>query len=125
VNSNRQIIGIIDTLDVALFVISLFPSDIPLENLEEKDLKVVLQTGSKFEETPISTILELSQKVKSKYEHLFTIKKSAPVNKLLEMFYEGVHRVIVVDEDNHTALNIISQSDLLSVLAQCLPYLER
>jgi len=125
INSNNQIIGIVDTLDIALFVIGLFPKDVPLSNLDEKELRVVLDTGLKFEQTPISSVLELSQGIKKNYQHLFTIKRTTPVSKLLEMFYEGVHRVIVVDTDGHTVLNIVSQSDLLAILSQCLPYLDK
>jgi CBS domain-containing protein len=124
INDKNEIMGIVDVLDIVLFVIGSFPKDIRLENLDEKELRKVMKTGSEFDQAEISTVWELSARFKSNYEHVFRVKRTTPVSKLLEMFYEGVHRVIVVDVDGHTALNIISQSDLLSILSQCLPYLD-
>jgi len=124
VNEKNHIVGIVDVLDIALFVIGLFPKDIPVENLNASELRKVMETGSHFEQTEIATVLELSLKFKQNYEHMFRVKTTLPLTKLMEMFYEGVHRVIIVDEDGTTALNIVSQSDLLRILSQCLPYLD-
>lgn len=64
-----------------------------------------------------------SAQIKSGYQHLFTVHLSSPVDKLLEMFYQGVHRVVVMADDHSTALNVVSQSDMLALLAQSMPLL--
>jgi len=124
VNEKKNIIGVVDVLDIVLFILGLFPKDVPIENLNEQELRKVLSTGSKFENLPISQVLTLSQNIKRDYQHVFTVKKSTPLDKLLEMFFQGVHRVLVVEEDSDDVINLVSQSDLLGLLAQCLPYLE-
>jgi len=124
-NENQNVVGIVDVLDIVLFVIGLFPKNMPLDNLDENELRTIMATGGKFDSTPISHVLELSNGIKRGYKHLFTVQKSTPINKLLEMFYQGVHRVLVIGEEKERRLeSIVSQSDLLSLLAQCLPYLE-
>ena len=53
-----------------------------------KDVRKVLYEGEKFKNSPISDVLELSMAIKHKYEHMFTVKKSTPLVKLMEMFYQ-------------------------------------
>lgn len=53
-------IGIVDVLDIVLFVIGLFPKEISLDNLSEEDVKKVIETGEKFEKALIGDVFELS-----------------------------------------------------------------
>lgn len=124
VDNKNNIVGILDILDIALFVVGLYPKDLPTDNLSEDELRKVLATGGKFESTLLSSVLELSNEVKRSYDHVFIVQKSTSVMKLLEMFYSGVHRVLVLEEENSVAINVVTQSDLMNLLAQCLPFLE-
>eukprot|EP01118_Nematostelium_gracile_P011746 TRINITY_DN421_c0_g1_i1.p1 TRINITY_DN421_c0_g1~~TRINITY_DN421_c0_g1_i1.p1 ORF type:complete len:327 (+),score=67.36 TRINITY_DN421_c0_g1_i1:43-1023(+) len=122
-DDDQKTIGIVDVLDIVLFIIGLFPKEVPWDNLDENELRKVLQSGSQFDNTPISELLELSHRIKQQYGHLITVTKSTPITKLLDMFYLGIHRVLVLD-DKGVVENVISQSDLLHILGQCLPFLE-
>lgn len=55
-------------------------------------------------------------------EHIFPVTKQTSLQKLIDMFYLGVHRVPLVG-DQGELLNIISQFDLLRVLAECIPFM--
>jgi len=123
-NSDLEIIGICDMLDIVLFIIDLFPKNLPLENLNENELRKVMSTGGKFENTTIREVLQLSNEIRGNHKRIFTVKCSTPLNKLMEMFYQGVHRVLVIEEKNSSSNNVISQTDLLRELAKCLPFLD-
>ncbi len=56
-NETGKIIGIVDTLDMVLFVIGLFPKDVVPQHITEAQLQDVLDTGKKFEKTPIGDVL--------------------------------------------------------------------
>ena len=135
---NGKFVGFIDVSDIALFLIGLFPKDVNFENMSEGDWVEVTQRGNLFQECTADDVLgrfpsrfsgcltfriEFAAQIHSEYETVFPVKKDTPIPKLMEMFYEGVHRVPVLTEDG-TLINVISQSDLLAILAQCVNFLK-
>lgn len=110
-------------LDIALYIINRFPKDVSLDTLTAEDLERVIFAGKIFETSTVKDIMELSGS-KRGHEDLQVVEKTTPIETLMEMFYRGIHRVIVVEHEPQIPISLLSQSDLLMVLAQCLPFLE-
>lgn len=64
----------------------------------------------------------MHRKFDQSLEDIFPVTLETPIEKLVDMFYLGVHRVPVIGNDG-TVINVISQSDFLQVVAQSLPVL--
>jgi CBS-domain-containing membrane protein len=56
------------------------------------------------------------------FEHIFPVFLTTPIEKLMDMFNLGVHRVVILDKTDKIQ-NLISQTDLLNVLVQTIPLL--
>lgn len=64
----------------------------------------------------------MNRRLNFSWDDIFPVDLTTPIEKLLDMFYLGVHRVPVFSKDG-VIFNVISQTDFLQVLAQCLPVL--
>jgi len=122
-NSSGDLIGVIDVLDILYFVIEMFPKDIPLADLSPEDMKKVVESGSRFHNSTLKELIGTSG-VQPGNRHLFSVNRGSKIESVLELFYQGIHRVVVLGSDGKTPINIISQSDMLHILTQCLPYLD-
>jgi CBS domain-containing protein len=118
-----EILGIVDTQSILLFILGIYPKEINrIEELTSEAFSTIIKTGKRFEQSPISHVIEVDKKFRPEIEHIFPVVKETPIQKLIDMFYLGVHRVPLIGEKGQL-LNVISQSDLLRVLAECIPFL--
>jgi len=100
-------IGVVDILDIALFVVSSFPT---LENISFDNLRWL-------QDTTVLEVMAFAKQFNFSSLPLFPFKVDTPILELMKTFSSGVHRVPVVDEKNKI-LNFISQSDLNRYLCE-------
>jgi 5'-AMP-activated protein kinase, regulatory gamma subunit len=122
---DNTILGVLDTLDIALAVVGLAPKDAKWESLwDDADaLAAMFDAGEKFETTLVSTVLELKAAWKIGYQHDFVFGLDTPLEKLLDAFDHSVHRVLITDADG-SLFNIISATDMAAVVAQAMPLMD-
>ena len=124
-NDLREVIGVADVQKIMLLAVGMYPhfgqSD-PLPSLDNNlNLKDTL--ASKFENIPIGEIVKGIDAFQKGVLPVFKVKPSTPVKDVLDMFGQGVHRVLVMDEQkDDKIITQISQSDFLSVLAIASPF---
>jgi len=119
--STNSCIGVVDILDLVLFIVASFPSI----NSITYDILVNLEyNGRRFlQETSLVKVIAFSKAWEHQDLPQFPFKLKMPLIELMNTFSSGIHRVPVVD-DNNQILNFISQMDLLRFLAQNIYLLE-
>lgn len=119
---NNNLLGIVDTQQLLAFLLAIYPKQISkLDDLTSETFAEIIEKGKSFSNSTIEEVLELNRQLTNENE-VFPVELSTPIEKLLDMFYLGVHRVPVISKDG-SVFNVISQTDFLTVLAQCLPLL--
>lgn len=139
-DSNNKLIGIVDTQQILTFLLGIYPKSIEsIQTLTGEGFNEIIQKGKVFSNTPIKEVIgttiiydfriiisfffsEVHRKFDQSLEDIFPVTLETPIEKLVDMFYLGVHRVPVIGNDG-TVINVISQSDFLQVVAQSLPVL--
>jgi len=112
--SKTKVIGIVDVLDIATFVVAKFPQ---LEAITPETLKTLEYNGVNFGKTPLSQIVD-SKPLR------FFVKIEDPLSKLLDILAQGTHRIPIVNQEGSQVLNFISQSDVVRFFAEHLYLLQ-
>ncbi|KAL6065150.1 CBS domain containing protein [Balamuthia mandrillaris] len=112
--AKSSFLGFVDMLDVITFLLGLFPD---VESLTPKNLLTLEWAGKHFAESPISEVLEVSKQYRVFATGSHPVKRETSLDKLVEYFWLGMHRVPVVNT-HHNIINIVTQSDMLRFLAQ-------
>jgi len=106
------VVGFVDVLDLLVYVLDVADQnakDITVESVEN-----IKWEGQCFERQNIGTIINRSQT-----DPLYTISAKASLMEAVKLFAREIHRLAVVDDTTpeHHIANIISQSDIVSLLA--------
>jgi len=119
--NNGACIGVVDILDLVLFIVASFPS---LNSINYDVLARLEYNGRMFlQETALIKVIAFSKAWELQDLPQFPFKVNMPLIELMNTFSSGIHRVPVID-DNNQILNFISQMDLLRFLTQNIYLLE-
>jgi len=123
-----KIVGILDYRDLVAFILLVFPKDKDDKNNEifldydrGAKIKYIVENGAKLSQEDennklsIHLLADLSTK-----NPTTTLLYSSPVSKAVEIFSNGIHRLILVKEDG-SLFGILSQSDVVKYLAALFP----
>jgi len=122
---NQKLVAFVDILDIVLFITKLFPEGVPLEKINREHVQQVLNVGKQFDNTSILEVVAFAKSVLMYNDNVMPVQRNTHITQLLDMFYQGVHRVPVMSDDGTRILGVISQTDLLSILAQCITVLDQ
>jgi hypothetical protein len=110
--------------DIVLFLIGLFPKGITPESVTKREFDAVLETGARFDCAPIGDVMAFTNSYHLDYEHLMPLSRNTSLLQLIDIFGRGIRRVVVVDGQG-SVIDLISQSDMISLLCRCLPFLPK
>jgi len=77
--------------------------------------------GEKFDNVPAIDVYDHSNSVS--LSHDSNVTKSTSVEVVVDMFFQGIHRVFIVDEKGEL-LSVLSQSDFLFLLSQSITMID-
>jgi len=107
VEKDNQVVGLVDVLDLLIFLVQSFRAGADI--------------FSSVLHTPVSKVLDLCATERPRKFCIVTEK--TPIENVLDLFYSGIHRALVVGEGVEAPLvNMISQLDMVGVVAQCLEF---
>jgi len=107
VKKDNVVIGLVDVLDVLIFLVQSFRAGADI--------------FSNLLHTPISKVLDLCAAERPK--KFCVVTEKTPIENVLDLFYSGIHRALVVgDSEDVPLVNMISQLDMVGVVAQCLEF---
>jgi len=113
--TSNNCIGVVDIMDIALYLVESFPS---VESINNDVLTKLEYNGRKFlTETSVTQVIAYSRTWNQGDLPVFPFKLNTPLLQLMNTFSFGIHRVPVIN-DNNKILNFISQMDLLRFLTQ-------
>jgi len=107
VKKDNEVVGLVDVLDLLIFLVQSFRAGADI--------------FSNLLHTPVSKVLDLCAEERPRKFSVVTEK--TPISNVLDLFYSGIHRALVVGDSEEMPLtNMISQLDMVGVVAQCLEY---
>lgn len=110
-DKSGNLFGIIDTLDIVCFVLSVVPDR---EALKAHDLASLEMSGRAMALAQVSDAIAFSKRPK------FTaFAKQDPVSSIVESFANGAHRVVV--QDGEKLVGVCSQLDVAKLVAEHIP----
>jgi len=111
-----KLAGILEVTDIALYICSLFVIAKPLVRPSKQALEEV---GKRFDSTPAVEVIKTSNSVVLYQDKVFPVKRSTPIQTLLDAFFQGIHRVPLMSDDDTTLMGLITQFDMLTIVAEC------
>lgn len=124
-DENQRLVAFVDVLDILLYITRLVPSSVNWNLASEQQYEQFKSLGRQFDETPLKEVVEYCKLVLLYDENIFKVKKTTKIIELLDIFQYGVHRVPVMSEDGLTVEGLLSQTDLLTVISQCMHLLDK
>jgi len=107
-DSRTRVVGVIDILDIASFIVAKFPE---MKVINSEVLNNLEFDGKIFGKEPVSRIVGSNP-------FKFFVKIDDPLAILLDILGEGTHRVPILDQDCSKVLNFVSQSDIVRYFAE-------
>jgi len=112
---SNSVIGVVDMVDIAGFIVDHYPS---VDNITPQQLRDLELDGIRFaRETSIHDVINYVTKTYKKSSDFFPISSSKSLLQLMERFAIGFAKVPVLNEEDKL-VQFVSQSDLLRYLAQ-------
>eukprot|EP01132_Coremiostelium_polycephalum_P013615 gene13615-16571_t len=116
-NSNGNIIAIIDMMDIEFVGLNL-ENQQKLLSIDPRKFSSILDAGGKlFSDSSAGSILS------NRPNKLLTVRETDPCSKAIEHFNDTITKLFILDERGEV-VNLVSQSDLLQLVAQNIHFLE-
>jgi len=124
-SGDGRLVGFVDVLDIILYIARLVPTNINWELASEDQMKEFFQSARKFDDTPLSEVIEYVRDILLYSDRAIRVTRNTSITELVDIFYNGAHRVPVMSDDGLKLLGVISQTDLMNILVQCMGLLHR
>jgi len=110
-------LGFLDYLDILNFAINMYTEGIQVNETQYgaycTDINILQHRGVRFGIKPVKEIINASKK-----DEFIPVYAHGTIYQLIEgVFYKGIHRVPVLDENNKI-VSIVTQSEVLNFLAK-------
>jgi len=106
-----KFLGFVDMFDIVTCLLGVLP-------LQESD-----DGAQHFSTTTMAQVIELTSMYQGFPISCWPVKREMFLPKVMELFWTGVHRVPVLSADNNI-INVLTQSDVLTFMAQNMHLLE-
>ena len=103
-----ECVGMVDMLDIASYVVSVAPTD---RELEDHELKRLEMAGRAMSLVPITRVIDHSGR-----DPLMPLYENSPLSEVCSLFGQGIHHVVIFNQESEEVVNVYSQTDLIKFL---------
>jgi CBS-domain-containing membrane protein len=116
---SRDVMGFVDVMDILTFVVRTVTQGLDMLEAQwspwANDITSLQARGQQFGDTPVREVMAAA-----KADPYFPVYGQGTVMQAMEHFAVGVHRAAVFNKTNKVLTNIISQSDVVSLVTKFL-----